>query len=61
MIKRNHRIIYRRSFPTLGFIILVFAGLWLLRDMNVIDWQVPWLPIVLIVIAIGIIFNRLII
>jgi len=44
----------------LGFIILIFATLWLLREMNVVNLSVPWLPIVLIIIAIGIIFNRLI-
>jgi hypothetical protein len=59
MRERHHRIIYRRRFPILGFIILIFASLWLLREMNVVDIRVPWLPIVLIIIAIGIIFNRL--
>jgi len=58
--RRYHRVTYRRRFPVLGFLVLIFAGLWLLREMNVIDLRVPWLPIVLIVIAIGIIFNRLI-
>ncbi|MGY4884109.1 MAG: hypothetical protein ACP5NZ_00860 [Nanobdellota archaeon] len=58
--RRYHRITYRRRFPVLGFLVLIFAGLWLLREMSVIDLRVPWLPIVLIVIAIGIIFNRLI-
>ncbi len=56
---RVHRIRYRRTFPTLAFIILVFAGLWLLRELEIIDFKLPWLPVVLIVIAIGIIFNRL--
>jgi hypothetical protein len=60
MIRKYHKTTYKRSFPVLGFIILVFAGLWLLREMNIIDLKVPWLPVVLIIIAIGIIFNRLI-
>jgi len=59
-VHRYHRTTYRRKFPVLGFIILIFATLWLLREMNVIDLDVPWLPVVLIIIAIGIIFNRLI-
>lgn len=59
MMKRYHKTIYRRRFPILGFIILVFASLWLLREMNVVDVKLPWLPIVLIIIAIGVIFNRL--
>lgn len=57
---RYHRTVYRRRFPVLWFIILVFATLWLLREMDVIDFYVPWLPVVLIVIALGVIFNRLI-
>jgi hypothetical protein len=60
MRHKYHRTVYRRRFPVFGFIILVFAGLWLLREMDVIDIRVPWLPVVLIIIAIGIIFNRLI-
>jgi hypothetical protein len=59
MIHRYHRTVYRRRFPILGFLVLIFATLWLLRELDVIDFYAPWLPIVLIVIAIGIIFNRL--
>lgn len=55
----THRIKYRRKFPTLAFVILIFSGLWLLREMNIIDIRVPFLPAVLILIAVGIIFNRL--
>lgn len=60
MRRRYHRTTYRRTFPTLAFIVLVFAGFWLLREIDVIDLRLPWLPVVLIIIAIGIIFNRLI-
>jgi len=60
MKEKDYRTARRRKFPTLGFIILIFASLWLLREMDVVDIRVPWLPIVLIIIAIGIIFNRLI-
>jgi hypothetical protein len=59
-IHRYSKTTYGRKFPTWGFIILVFATLWLLREMDIIDFYVPWLPIILIIIAIGIIFNRLI-
>lgn len=59
-VHRYHRTTYKRKFPTLAFIILVFATLWLLREMDVIDFYVPWLPVILILIAVGIIFNRLI-
>lgn len=45
-------------FPTFPVIILVIAVIWLLNDLKVIAVDVPWIPVVLIVIAIGIIFNR---
>jgi hypothetical protein len=60
MRERYHRINYGRRFPILAVIVLIFAGLWLLREMEIINIEVPWLPVVLIVISIGIIFNRLI-
>lgn len=60
MKRTYHKITYKRKFPTLGFIILLFASLWLLREMNVVDIRLPWIPVVLIIIAIGMIFNRLI-
>jgi len=48
----------RNKFPYLGAILLVFSVLWLLRELNVVESNIPWLPIVLIIIAIGIIINR---
>ena len=58
-MNKEHKTRYRRKFPTLAFIVLIFAGLWLLREMDIIDIRVPFLPVVLILIAVGIIFNRL--
>ena len=49
-----------RKFPILGFLVLIFAGLWLLRETDVIDIRLPFLPVLLVVIAVAIIFNRLI-
>lgn len=48
-----------RTFPTLGFIILLFASLWLFREMNIVDIRLPWIPVILIIISIGMIFNKL--
>ena len=59
MRHRYHRVRYRRSFPTLAFIILIFAAFWLLRELEILDINLPFLPVVLIIIAIGIIFDRL--
>ena len=58
--QRDHKTTCRRRFPFLAVIILIFAGLWLLRELEVVNLKLPWLPVVLIVIAIGVIFNRLI-
>ncbi len=60
MRHRIHEVKYRRTFPTFAVVILIFAGLWLLRELEVIDLSLPFLPVVLIVVSIGVIFNRLI-
>jgi fatty acid desaturase len=57
--RRYHRTTYRRRFPVLAVLVLVFAGTWLLRELEIIGLNLPWLPVVLIVIALGVIFNRL--
>jgi hypothetical protein len=58
--ERYHKVTYRRRFPFLAVILLVFAFVWLLREVGFINLELPWLPIVLIIIAVGVIFNRLI-
>ena len=57
---RDHRTTYRRRFPFLAVILLVFAFVWLLREVGYINWELPWLPVILIILAVGVIFNRLI-
>lgn len=47
------------KFPTLATIILVFAILWLLSELKILTINIPWIPIILIIIAIGMILNRL--
>jgi len=46
------------QFPTFAVIILAFAIIWLFNDLNIISINIPWIPIILIVVAIGMIFNR---
>lgn len=48
----------RRKFPTLAIALLVVGLIWLLNDLNVISVNIPWIPIVLIIIAMGMMFNR---
>jgi len=48
-----------RKFPTFAVIVLVFALVWLLTDIGVIPKiDVPWLPLILGIIALGWIINR---
>lgn len=49
----------KRKFPTFAVIVLVFALIWLLTDLNIIPKiNVPWLPLILAIIALGWIINR---
>ena len=48
----------RVKFPTLAVILLVVGLVWLLNEINVIAVDIPWIPVILIIIAIGMIFNR---
>ncbi len=48
----------RKRFPYLGVILLVFSTLWLLRETDVVESHIPWFPVVLIIIAVGLIINR---
>jgi len=49
---REHR------FPTFAVILLVVGVIWLLNELNVIAVKIPWIPIVLVIVALGMIINR---
>jgi len=47
------------KFPMLGVILLVIGVIWLLDGLNLLPWKnIPWVPVVLIIVAIGLIVNR---
>lgn len=46
------------KFPTLAVILLVFAVMWLLNELEYITVNIPWIPIILIIVAVGMILNR---
>jgi hypothetical protein len=48
----------RKKFPALAVIVLIFALAWLLSDLGYWTIDIPWIPVMLIVIAIGWIVNR---
>ena len=47
----------KKVFPTFWFIVLVMALIWFLNDVGFITFNVPWLPLILIIVAIGGILN----
>ena len=48
----------KSKFPIFATILLVLGVVWLLSDLNIIAVDIPWIPVILIIIAIGMIFNR---
>ncbi len=51
-------IMRTKRFPTLAVILLIVGLLWLLNDLNIFTIDIPWVPIALIAVSIGMIFNR---
>ncbi|MFH1452256.1 MAG: hypothetical protein ABIF88_03730 [archaeon] len=50
----------RKKFPTFATIVLIFAIVWLLKELDILQMNIPWLPVILIIISLGWIFNRLV-
>ncbi len=48
----------KRKFPTFAVILLVVGFIWLLNELQVIAINIPWIPVVLVIVAIGMILNR---
>ncbi len=49
----------KKRFPFIGVFILVFATVWLLRETEIVESHIPWIPIILIVLGVGLILNRI--
>jgi hypothetical protein len=60
MFMEENIIVQRKRFPTLAIALLVVGLIWLLNDLNVVSINIPWIPIIIIIIAIGMMFNRFI-
>ncbi len=43
----------RRGFPTFATLVLVLGILWLLSELQILTVAVPWLPVIMIIVAIG--------
>ncbi|MBS3084750.1 hypothetical protein J4411_02455 [Candidatus Pacearchaeota archaeon] len=48
----------KSKFPILAFILLVYSIFWFLNELKILMIDIPWIPVVLIIISIGLIFNR---
>ena len=59
--KRSERYARHREhvFPLAGVILLVIGIVWFLNELNVFSINVPWVPLVVIVIGISLIVHRI--
>ncbi|MFH1316044.1 MAG: hypothetical protein ABII01_00840 [Candidatus Woesearchaeota archaeon] len=48
----------KSKFPTFAIILLVIGILWILSETKVLTVNIPWVPVVLVVIALGMIINN---
>lgn len=46
------------KFPTFAVILLAVGLVWFLNELKVISIDIPWIPTVLVIVAIGMIINR---
>jgi hypothetical protein len=47
-----------KVFPTFAVIVLILAVLWMLSGFKVFTADIPWIPIIVVVIAVGWIVNH---
>jgi len=52
-------MISKKRFPTIAVIVLAIGIFWLLSDLGILVIDIPWWPIILIIIAIGWIVNSI--
>lgn len=48
----------KREFPTFAIILLVSGIIWGIESLGYFDIDFPWFPVVLVVIAIGMLIDR---
>ena len=53
-------IMSRRSpkFPMFAVVLLIVAVVWFLSELGLWAINVPWIPLIVIIVAIGFIYNR---
>jgi len=45
-------------FPTFAALLLIIGVLWLLSELKMITIDIPWWPVIVVVVAIGLIVNH---
>lgn len=48
----------KSRFPVLAVLLLILGVVWLVNELGFLRIDLPWIPVVLIVIAIAMIWNR---
>jgi hypothetical protein len=48
----------KKRFPTVAVIVLIAALVWFFSELGYVAVDVPWIPLILIVVAVGWIVNR---
>ena len=48
----------RGKFPTFAVIVLIAAVVWFISELGYLEIDIPWVPLILIVVALGWVFNR---
>jgi len=49
----------KRAFSSFWFFVLIIAVVWLLTELGYINIGVPWLPLIVVVVALGAFINHL--
>ena len=48
----------KTKFPILAVILLVVGIVWVFEDLGYLRINIPWIPTILVIIAVGMIVNR---
>jgi hypothetical protein len=50
----------RKKFPTFASILLLLGIIWFLEEIGALKINFPWVPAIVMIIAIGMIINRVV-
>ena len=58
MVKEDMKKCCAGKFPTFAVIVLVIALLWIASEVGWIAIDIPWFPVIIAIIALGMIVNK---